>query len=392
MSPSLARVKHARDCSLAQHVTAIDKTLVCELLEVGDYVRTNRPRTIRQSARCREEIVKRSLGTPRVHPAGFSRPDANERLKADLRSPQITGTSPTKDQGAKGPNMTALTNMLFSFYAQAAAPGAAPADPAAPAAAPAPSTPSAADLETARAQAAQQAATEAGHSSGGLNIFDLWGQLEPVEQGVMIILFVAAIFTVALLFEKLYVMRKTAAQTKTFLSSFRKANSVEEAEAIVRKLPASGIKSMFDAGMAEVRKTQDLGLYTMRDARDHALTRVSSAMTIKQNEHLESLGSSMTFLASIGSNAPFIGLFGTVWGIMNSFIGIVESQSTSLVAVAPGIAGALLATATGLIAAIPAVLVYNFTAKQIAKTGGKYEDFAHEFLALVSRDMDRRAA
>jgi biopolymer transport protein ExbB/TolQ len=149
---------------------------------------------------------------------------------------------------------------------------------------------------------------------------------------------------------------------------------------------------MFDAGMAEVRKTQDLGLYTMRDARDHTMQRVSSAMQIKQNESLENLGTSMTFLASIGSNAPFIGLFGTVWGIMNSFIGIVATQSTSLVAVAPGIAGALLATATGLLAAIPAVLIYNFSAKQISKTAGKYDDFSSEFIALVSRDMDRRGA
>ena len=97
------------------------------------------------------------------------------------------------------------------------------------------------------------------------------------------------------------------------------------AHAIVRKLPGSGIKSMFDAGMAEVRRTQDLGLYTMRDARDHTMQRVQSAMQTRQNEHLEDLGSSMTFLASIGANAPFIGLFGTVWGIMVAFVGIAKT-------------------------------------------------------------------
>jgi biopolymer transport protein ExbB/TolQ len=223
-------------------------------------------------------------------------------------------------------------------------------------------------------------------------MLELVQHLNAVEMGVMVILGLCAIYAVALLFEKIYVMRSTSTATKNFLAAFRKANSVEEAEAIVRKLPASGIKSMFDAGMAEVRKTQDLGLYTMRDARDHSLARVAAAMAVKQNDHLESLSSSMTFLASIGSNAPFIGLFGTVWGIMNSFIGIVASQSTSLVAVAPGIAGALLATATGLLAAIPAVLIYNFTAKAISKQAGKYEDFAAEFMALISRDMDRRGA
>ena len=92
-------------------------------------------------------------------------------------------------------------------------------------------------------------------------------------------------------------------------------------------------------------------------------------MQTRQNEHLEDLGSSMTFLASIGANAPFIGLFGTVWGIMIAFVGIAKSQTTSLAVVAPGIAGALLATAAGLAAAIPAVLIYNFAAKQISKQG-----------------------
>ena len=285
--------------------------------------------------------------------------------------------------------MNVLNQMLLSLYAQAAAPSSAAPSGAPPVAAPPP--PDMASLEAARKAAEEAAKTAAGQGTS-LNLMTLFNKLETVEKGVMVILLVCAIYSIALLFEKVFVTRRTSAQTKNFIAAFRKANSVEEAEAIVRKLPASGIKAMFDAGMAEVRKTQDLGLYTMRDARDHALTRVASAMQIKQSEALESLSSSMTFLASIGANAPFIGLFGTVWGIMNAFIGIVATQSTSLVAVAPGIAGALLATAAGLFAAIPAVLIYNFTAKQISKQGGKYEDFSSEFLALISRDMDRRGA
>jgi biopolymer transport protein ExbB len=278
--------------------------------------------------------------------------------------------------------MISLNNMILGLYAQAAT-SAAP-----PAAAPAPT---AAELEAARASAEAAAKTAAGQG-GELSILDLWSKLNEVEKGVMVILGLCAIYSIALLFEKVYVMRNNNSKIKQFLGAFRKANSVEEAEAIVRKLPPSGIKTMFDAGINEVHKTQELGLYTMRDARDHTMQRVQSAMQVKQNESLEHLGTSMTFLASIGSNAPFIGLFGTVWGIMNAFIGIVATQSTSLVAVAPGIAGALLATAAGLVAAIPAVLIYNFSAKQISKTGGKYEDFASELIALVSRDMDRRGA
>ncbi len=98
----------------------------------------------------------------------------------------------------------------------------------------------------------------------------------------------------------------------------------------------------------------------------------------------------MTFLASIGANAPFIGLFGTVFGIMNSFIGIANSQTTSLAVVAPGIAEALLATAAGLLAAIPAVLIYNFTSKAISTVGGNLDDLKAEFLSNLSRDMDQK--
>ncbi|WP_135210784.1 MotA/TolQ/ExbB proton channel family protein [Vitreimonas flagellata] len=280
-----------------------------------------------------------------------------------------------------------LMNSLLTFAQQSAAPaaeGAAAPAPAAPAA-----TTSAAELEAAKQRGAEAAAEAAGQQE--VSMIELVQHLNGVEMGVMVILGLCAIYAVALLFEKIYVMRKASSQTKEFLASFRKANSVEEAEAIVRKLPASGIKSMFDAGMAEVRRTQDLGLYTMRDARDHTMQRVSAAMATRQNEHLDDLGSSMTFLASIGANAPFIGLFGTVWGIMVAFVGIAKTQTTSLAVVAPGIAGALLATAAGLAAAIPAVLIYNFAAKQISKQGTKLDDFASEFIALVSRDMDRRA-
>ncbi len=280
-----------------------------------------------------------------------------------------------------------LINSLLMFAQQGAAPaGQTPAPIPPPPMAP---PPSASELATAQERGAAAAAEAAGQQE--VSLIELFQHLNGVEIGVMLILLGCAIYALALLFEKIYVMRKASSQTRDFLGSFRKANSVEEAEAIVRKMPASGIKSMFDAGMAEVRRTQDLGLYTMRDARDHTMQRVASSMSVRQNDHLEDLGSSMTFLASIGANAPFIGLFGTVWGIMVAFVGIAKTQTTSLAVVAPGIAGALLATAAGLAAAIPAVLIYNFAAKQISKQAAKLDDFSSEFIALVSRDMDRRA-
>lgn len=282
-----------------------------------------------------------------------------------------------------------LINSMLTFAQQGAAPAATPGAPATTPPPPAAPAVTAAEMAEAKQRSEAAAAEAAGQQE--VSMIELVQHLNGVEMGVMVILGLCAIYAVALLFEKIYVMRKATGQTKEFLASFRKANSVEEAEAIVRKLPASGIKSMFDAGMGEVRRTQDLGLYTMRDARDHTMQRVAASMATRQNEHLEDLGSSMTFLASIGANAPFIGLFGTVWGIMVAFVGIAKTQTTSLAVVAPGIAGALLATAAGLAAAIPAVLIYNFAAKQISKQATKLDDFASEFIALVSRDMDRRA-
>lgn len=289
--------------------------------------------------------------------------------------------------------MTALNSLLLFIAQTAAAPaGQTPAagTPGATPAAPAPAPLSDAQLEAMKANS--QAAQAEAAGAHEVSLMELVRELNAVELGVMVILGLCTIYAIALLFEKVFVMRRTAKHTKDFLGAFRKANSVEEAEAIVRKLPASGIRSMFDAGMAEVRRTQDLGLYTMRDARDHTMQRVAAAMAVRQNDHLDELGSNMTFLASIGANAPFIGLFGTVWGIMVAFVGIASTQTTSLAVVAPGIAGALLATAAGLAAAIPAVLIYNFAAKQISKQANKMEDFASEFIALVSRDMDRRSA
>lgn len=276
---------------------------------------------------------------------------------------------------------------VLGFFAQSGAPAAAGA-PASDSTAV--NASEATDLAAQKAAALQEQAEALGQSH--ISLFKVFSDLELFEQVVMFILLACLVYAMALLFEKIYLMNKTNSQTKGFLEAFRKAQSVEEAEQIVRKQPASGIKSMFDAGMAEVRKTQDLGLYTMRDARDHTMQRVAAAMTIKQNENLESLGSSMTFLASIGANAPFIGLLGTVWGILVAFLRIAETQTTSLAAVASPIAGALMATAAGLAAAIPAVLIYNFAAKQIGKQAGKMDDFAAEFIALVSRDMDRRGA
>lgn len=234
------------------------------------------------------------------------------------------------------------------------------------------------------------AATEAAKQASEQGSMSLWGMVNDatiVSKVVLFILVACAVYALSLLFEKILVMRSNKAKISNFIATMNKAKTPDEASQAVAKQPDSIAKRMFAAGYAEVLKTRELGLYNMKTG-DHTLGRIQTAMDIEQNKGINDLGSNMTFLASIGANAPFIGLFGTVFGIMNSFIGIANSQTTSLAVVAPGIAEALLATAAGLLAAIPAVLIYNFTSKAISTVGGELDDMKATFLANLSRDMD----
>jgi biopolymer transport protein ExbB len=237
-------------------------------------------------------------------------------------------------------------------------------------------------------EAAAAAATAAGQTNQTL--MDLIAKSPMVSKIVLGILLCCAIYAIALMFEKIIVMRGNKKRTVDFVAAYKKAKTPEEAAQLLAKQPDGFAKKMFAAGYSELQRTKDMGLYNNRDARGDTLDRVRTAMTAESNKATEELGSNMTFLASIGSNAPFIGLFGTVWGIMNSFISIANTQTTSLAVVAPGIAEALFATAAGLVAAIPAVMIYNFSAKQMGTIGGYLEDFEADFISLVSRDMDKQ--
>ena len=238
------------------------------------------------------------------------------------------------------------------------------------------------------AAAAKAAAETAGQ--GNMSLMDMISHSPLVSKVVLGILLCCAIYAIALMFEKIIVMRGNKKRTVDFIAAYKKAKSPEEAAQLLAKQPDGFAKKMFAAGYSELQRSKDMGLYNNRDARGDTLDRVRTAMTAESNKATEELGSNMTFLASIGSNAPFIGLFGTVWGIMNSFISIANTQTTSLAVVAPGIAEALFATAAGLVAAIPAVMIYNFSAKQMGTIGGYLEDFEADFISLVSRDMDKQ--
>ena len=251
-------------------------------------------------------------------------------------------------------------------------------------AAAAPAAPSAAEAAAAAAEAAKNAGQQ------NITLMEMIAHSPLVSKIVLVILLLCAVYAVALMFEKIIVMRGNKKRTIEFVAAYKKAKSPEEAAQLLAKQPDGFAKKMFAAGYGELQKAKDAGLYANRDARGDLIERVRSAMTAEQNKGIEELGSNMTFLASIGSNAPFIGLFGTVWGIMNSFIAIANTKTTSLAVVAPGIAEALFATAAGLVAAIPAVLIYNFSAKQTGTIGGYLEDFEADFISLVTRDMDKQ--
>jgi biopolymer transport protein ExbB len=246
-----------------------------------------------------------------------------------------------------------------------------------------------AGVSAAEAAAAAKAATEAAGQQN-ITLMDMIAHSPLVSKIVLVILLLFAVYAIALMFEKIIVMRGNKKRTVDFVAAYKKAKSPEEAAQLLAKQPDGFAKKMFAAGYSELQKAKDMGLYNNRDARGDTLDRVRTAMNAESNKATEELGSNMTFLASIGSNAPFIGLFGTVWGIMNSFIAIANTQTTSLAVVAPGIAEALFATAAGLVAAIPAVMIYNFSAKQMGTIGGYLEDFGADFISLISRDMEKQ--
>ncbi len=149
------------------------------------------------------------------------------------------------------------------------------------------------------------------------------------------------------------------------------------------------MSAVFSSAMREWRRSAARGLTTRgNELRASLRQRIEQVMWLTISREMEALEKRMTFLASVGSTAPFIGLFGTVWGIMNSFQSIAASKNTSLAVVAPGIAEALFATALGLVAAIPAVIFYNKISSDLAKYATKLEGFASEFGSILSRQLD----
>ena len=236
-------------------------------------------------------------------------------------------------------------------------------------------------------QTAVASAAIAGSVAHDLSIWGLFLQADIIVKLVMIILVLASFWCWAIIFEKLLRMRRLWGQAEEFEEAFWSGGSLEDLYDRIDNRPKEPMSSVFTAAMREWRRSASKGLSETFQKASLA-QRIDRVMQVTMGREMEGLERHMSFLATVGSTAPFIGLFGTVWGIMNSFNAIAQSKDTSLAVVAPGIAEALFATALGLVAAIPATLAYNKFAADIARYGARLEIFAGDFQAILSRQID----
>jgi biopolymer transport protein ExbB len=269
----------------------------------------------------------------------------------------------------------------------------APAAPAA--AAPTASAPAAAPSDSAATAASEKAETlkVGGSASGHLTPIVMFLQADLVVKIVMIGLLCCSIGSWMLLIMKLVQFSALRRSSDRFLESFRGAKSINEIGRIAESEEFAGnpLADMAASAAAEVELSRQAGLQVSGEHRNSTITRASAAIGAVQASLARRLSGGMQFLASVGANAPFIGLFGTVYGIMNSFIGIANTNTTNLAVVAPGIAQALLATGIGLFAAIPSVIFYNLFQSQITGYGSRTEGFVAELLNSISRQLDKGA-
>lgn len=201
---------------------------------------------------------------------------------------------------------------------------------------------------------------------------------------VMLLLIGMSIWSWAIIIQKYVLFRKARAEAAQFDTAFWSGEPLDELYEAIGPEPRGSSEKVFVAGMTEWRRShrQDGKLIA------GAQSRIDRAMNVSIARETETLNSSMSFLATTGSTAPFIGLFGTVWGIKHAFEEIAIAKNTDLAVVAPGIAEALLATGLGLLAAIPAVVAYNKLSSDSDRIVGSYESFADEFSTILSRQLD----
>jgi len=207
-------------------------------------------------------------------------------------------------------------------------------------------------------------------------IIQLFLRADFVVKSVIIILIAASVYSWALIFEKQRLFKKIEKSTNNFEEKFWKSKSAENFYNNLSNKNQDPLTNIFQSAMVELIKTKSKSSSVQS-------ARVSRVLEISGDKEINLIEKHFTFLATVGSTAPFIGLFGTVWGIMNSFQSIAISRNTSLAIVAPGIAEALFATALGLLAAVPAVVAYNKFTSDSRKYSGRIENFSKRFISII---------
>jgi len=208
------------------------------------------------------------------------------------------------------------------------------------------------------------------------SLIQLFLRADFVVKSVIIILIAASVFSWALIFEKYRLFKRIEKSTSSFEDKFWKSRSAESFYNSFANRDKDPVANVFQSAMIELIKTKSKSAVVQTN-------RVSRIIEISADKEIKLIEKNFTFLATVGSTAPFIGLFGTVWGIMNSFQSIAISRNTSLAIVAPGIAEALFATALGLLAAIPAVVAYNAFVNNSKKYSGRIENFSKRFISII---------
>ena len=212
--------------------------------------------------------------------------------------------------------------------------------------------------------------------STDFGLIQLFIRADIIVKSVILILISASIYSWALIFEKYKLFKKIEKSTSSFEDKFWKSRSAESFYNSFANKEKDPVANIFQSAMVELIKTKSKSSSVQA-------ARVSRVLEISADREVKLIEKHFTFLATVGSTAPFIGLFGTVWGIMNSFQSIAISRNTSLAIVAPGIAEALFATALGLLAAIPAVVAYNKFNSDSKKYNGRIENFIKRFLSII---------
>jgi biopolymer transport protein TolQ len=235
-------------------------------------------------------------------------------------------------------------------------------------------------------EGAALAAANTGHD---LSMLSLFFQADIIVKLVILMLLASSVWCWAIIINKRLLLNKLNRRADRFEDAFWSGEALDKLYARVRKSPDDPMLATFTAGMDEWQAGIAAGIPASESVQASLKQRVERAMVVAMNREIQILERGMTFLASVGSTAAFIGLFGTVWGIMRSFTAIAHTNNTSLAVVAPGIAEALFATAIGLVAAIPAVLAYNVFSTGIGRYADRMEGFVSEFLTIVSRHLDQ---